>query len=177
MWGCKTFIIAQIVHHRAQRVVPKWFPNKRPVLACGSGRRDRAATGFWVLANGRSASSSFPHQAARVLWCCRRSHLALPAGDRSDSGLSARNVSRRSWVARQHFPHNSLSADIIVNTAAEEATVTVPDTRRCPTALGARTQSIGIPADCAIAEPPTARSARPASRSTRRPAPPAATPR
>ena len=71
--------------------------------------RDRAATGFWVLANGRSASSSFPHQAARVLWCCRRSRLALPAGDLSDSGLSARNVSRRSWVARQHFPRTTTS--------------------------------------------------------------------
>src|SRR3954468_7407308 len=46
MWACKTFIIAQIVHHRAQRVVPKWSPSKRPVLACGSGWRDRAATGF-----------------------------------------------------------------------------------------------------------------------------------
>jgi hypothetical protein len=60
MCACKTFIIAQIVHYRAQRVVPKWSPCKRPVLACGSGRRDRAATGFWVRANGRSASSSFP---------------------------------------------------------------------------------------------------------------------
>ena len=50
MWACKTFINAQIVHHRAQRVVPKWSPSKLPVLACGSGRRDRAATGFWVLA-------------------------------------------------------------------------------------------------------------------------------
>ena len=37
-----------------------------------------------------------------------RSHLALPAGYRSDSGLSARNVSRRSRVARQHFPHNNM---------------------------------------------------------------------
>jgi len=51
-------------------------PSKRLVLACGSGRRDRAATGFWVLATAASASSSFPHQAARVLRCCRRSHLA-----------------------------------------------------------------------------------------------------
>jgi len=42
-----------------------------------------------------------------VLWCSRRSHLALPAGYRSDSGLSARNVSRWSWVARQHFPHKN----------------------------------------------------------------------
>ena len=34
--------------------------------------------------------------------------LALPAGYRSDSGMSARNVSRRSWVARQHFSHNNI---------------------------------------------------------------------
>jgi hypothetical protein len=32
----------------------------------------------------------------------------LPAGYRSDSGLSARNVSRGSRVARQHFPHNNM---------------------------------------------------------------------
>jgi len=32
----------------------------------------------------------------------------LPAGDRSDSALSARNVSHRSWVARQHFPRTTI---------------------------------------------------------------------
>jgi hypothetical protein len=74
-----------------------------PAVPAAAWCRDR----ILGLANGRSASSSFPHQAARVLWCCRRSRLALPAGDLSDSGLSARNVSRRSWVARQHFPRTT----------------------------------------------------------------------
>jgi hypothetical protein len=46
----------QDVHKCADRssprttCVPKWSPSQRPVLACGSGRRDRAATEFWLLA-------------------------------------------------------------------------------------------------------------------------------
>jgi hypothetical protein len=77
MRTCKTFINAQIVHHRAQRVVRKWSPSTRPVLAYGSGPRDRAATEFWVEQRPLGFLK-LPHQAARVLWCCRRSHLALP---------------------------------------------------------------------------------------------------
>jgi hypothetical protein len=34
MWACKPFTNARIVHHLAQRVVLKWPPRKRPVVAC-----------------------------------------------------------------------------------------------------------------------------------------------
>jgi hypothetical protein len=49
----------------------------------------------------------------------------LPAGYRSDSGLSARNVSRRAGVARQHFSHNNIGdcPDLAVSAAYSAVTL------------------------------------------------------
>ena len=49
----------------------------------------------------------------------------MPAGYRSDSGLSARNVSRRSRVARQHFSHNNIDdcPDLAVSAAYSAVTL------------------------------------------------------